>query len=334
MLRPLRRPTAALAAALLIPALAACGSSSDSGSATESKASASASDGASSDGLPEVTFEGEVGKSLKATWKSEVEAPAKTTVTTLVKGTGDEVADGDTVSAYLYLGNGSTQKDAFSDYDNGAPESLPNDGQLGDVFAQLFDGATYGSRVVAVTTPSELFGASGAQGNPQLDIGPDDALVVVADLVEKAAVAPTPTDDKAHDASPDTQPSVVVDGDKVTGLDWTGIDEPDLATPVQRVVLTEGTGPEVKASDTVTVNYLGETYQADKPFDESYSGTPLTSPLSGLIQGWSIGLTGVKVGSRVLLQIPPGYGYGAEGSGSSIPGNATLWFVIDVVSVK
>ena len=120
----------------------------------------------------------------------------------------------------------------------------------------------------------------------------------------------------------------------MTGLDWTDVAEPDLATPVQRVVLTEGTGAVVKDSDTVVVNYLGETYQAKEPFDESYSGTPLTSALSGLIQGWSIGLTGVKVGSRVLLQIPPAYGYGAEGSGASIPGNATLWFVIDVVSVK
>lgn len=340
VLRPLRRPTAALAAALLIPALAACGDSGgDSGkdSASDTESSASASAGSSedaTDGLSEVTFEGEVGESLTATWHSEVEAPESTTVTTLVKGTGDEVADGDTVSTYLYLGNGTTQKDAYSDYDNGAPESLPNDGQLGDVFTQLFDGATYSSRVVAVTTPSELFGPSGSSGNEQLGIGADDVLVVVADLVEKAAVAPTPTDDKAHDAPADSQPKVVTEGDKVTGLDWTGVAEPDLATPVQRVVLKEGDGAAVKASDTVVVNYLGETYQAEEPFDESYSGTPLTSALSGLIQGWSIGLTGVKVGSRVLLQIPPAYGYGAEGSGASIPGNSTLWFVIDVVSVE
>jgi peptidylprolyl isomerase len=323
---------AAFAAALLIPALAACGDDSGKDSTSDSKATASTE--AASDGLSEVTFEGDVGESLTATWHSEVEAPESTTVTTLVKGTGDEVADGDTVSTYLYLGNGTTQKDAFSDYDNGAPESLPNDGQLGDVFTQLFDGATYGSRVVAVTTPSELFGASGASGNEQLGIGADDVLVVVADLVEKAAVAPTPTDDQAHDASPDSQPKVVTEGDKVTGLDWTGVDEPDLATPVQRVVLKEGSGAAVKASDTVVVNYFGETYQAKEPFDESYSKTPLTSSLSGLIQGWSIGLTGVKVGSRVLLQIPPAYGYGAEGSGATIPGNSTLWFVIDVVSVK
>lgn len=324
---------------LLIPTLAACGSDSsgsDTASDETTSADASASDDASQDagdGLSEVSFEGEVGESLKATWHSEVAKPDETTVTTLVKGDGEAVAQGDTVSTYLYLGNGSTQEDAFSDYDNGAPESLPNDGQLGDVFTQLFDGATYGSRVVAVTTSEELFGPQGAQGNEQLGIGADDALVVVADIVEKAAVAPTPTDDQAHDADPSTQPKVLTDGDSVTGLDWTGVDEPDLATPVQRVVLKEGDGAAVKASDTVTVDYLGEVYQAEEPFDASYGKEPLTSSLSGLIQGWSIGLTGVKVGSRVLLQIPPAYGYGAEGSGSSIPGNATLWFVIDVKSV-
>jgi peptidylprolyl isomerase len=338
VLRRLRRPAAAL---LLIPVLAACGNSSDSSSdsGTDSKPSASDSasgsdPSASSSELSEVTFEGDVGKSLTATWHSTIDAPASTTVTTLVKGTGDEIADGDTVSAFLYLGDATTKKDAFSDYDNGSPESIPNSEQAGAVFTKVFDGATYGSRVAAVTTPSELFGASGAQGNPQLGIGANDTLVVVADLVEKAAVSPDPADDKAHDASPGTQPQVVVQGDKVTGLDWTGIAEPDLSAPVQRIVLKEGTGPEVKASDTVTVNYFGETYQAKDPFDESYSKTPLTSPLSGLIQGWSIGLTGVKVGSRVLLQIPPAYGYGAEGSGDTIPGNATLWFVIDVISVK
>ncbi|MDX6372502.1 MAG: peptidylprolyl isomerase, partial [Nocardioidaceae bacterium] len=231
----------------------------------------------------------------------------------------------------LYLGDGTTKKDAYSDYTNGSPESIPVNNQLSDLFTKLLADATYGSRVVAVTTASELFGSS---GNTQLGIGVDDSLVVVADLVEKAAVSPTPADDAVHDVSPGTQPQVVLKNDSPTGLDWTGIAEPSPTTPVQRVILKEGTGPAVKASDTVTMNYLGETYQAKTPFDESYTKTPLTSALSGLIQGWTIGLTGVKVGSRVLLQIPPSYGYGAEGSGSTIPGNATLWFVIDVLKVK
>ena len=330
MLRRIRRPAAALTAVLLIPALAACGDSSDKDSASDDKpkASASASDTAE---LKEVTFTGEVGESLTSEWHSAVEAPDSTTITTLVAGDGEKIADGDTVSTYLYLGDGTAKTDAYSDYTNGAPESIPVDGQLGEVFTQLFADATYGSRVAAVTTATELFGA---EGNSQLGIEATDSLVIVADLVEKAEVAPTPTDDAVHDVSPSEQPSVVEKKGSPTGLDWTGIEEPALDTPVQRVILKEGTGAVVKASDTVTVNYLGETYKAESPFDESYTSKPLTSALSGLIQGWSIGLTGVKVGSRVLLQIPPGYGYGAEGSGDSIPGNSTLWFVIDVVKVK
>jgi peptidylprolyl isomerase len=321
-------------AVLLVPALAACGGgdgkASDKSSESPSK-EASSSTGTTGE-LEEVTFTGDVGKSLTATWHSTVEQPGSTTVTTLVKGDGEAIADGDTVNTYLWLGNGTTKKEAYSDYTNGAPEVLPNNGQLGDVFTKLFADATYGSRVVAVTTPTELLGPSAS--NNQLGIGADDSLVVVVDFVEKADVSPNPADDQAHDASPGDQPKVVEKDGKPTGLDWAGISEPAPDTPVQRLVLKEGTGPAVKSSDTVTVNYLGETYKATKPFDESYTAQPLTSALSGLIQGWSIGLDGVKVGSRVLLQIPPAYGYGAQGSGSSIPGNATLWFVIDVVSVK
>jgi peptidylprolyl isomerase len=329
VLRRSRRPAAALCAALLLPALAACGGESGKAADTDSKsASAEPSASASTGELSEVSFGGEVGKSLTATWHSTVEAPESTTVTTLVAGSGEPIADGDTVSTYLWVGDGTTQKDVYSDYDNGAAQSIPNDEHLDPVFSELLSGSTYGSRVVAVTTASELFG-----GDNQLGVGADDTLVIVADMVEKEETSPTPPDDSAHDASPATQPTVVEKNGSPTGLDFSGVTEPAPDTPVQRVVLQEGTGAAVKASDTVTVNYLGSTYDAGSPFDESYSGTPLTSPLTGLIQGWSIGLTGVKVGSRVLLQIPPAFGYGAQGSGESIPGNATLWFVIDVLKV-
>jgi peptidylprolyl isomerase len=335
--RPRRRLAAASCVAILLPALAACGG--DSGNDTdraddaESSSSVDTSDDAGAAGeLSEVSFTGEVGESITAEWSSAVELPETTTVTTLVEGSGEAIADGDTVVTYLWVGNGTTQEDVYSGYDNGAPESIPNDEQAGPVFSQLLSDATYGSRVAAVTTATELFGPS-AEQNP-LGVGVDESLVVVADLVEKEAVSPTPTDDKAQDASPESQPKVVEEGGEPTGLDFSGIEEPALDAPVQRVVLERGTGPAVKPSDTVVVDYLGATYGATSPFDESYSGEPLTSALSGLIQGWSIGLTGVEVGSRVLLQIPPAFGYGAQGSGESIPGNSTLWFVIDVREVQ
>ena len=319
-----------MCAALLLPVLAACGDGGASSDADDTGSTSESSSGAATGELSEVSFSGDVGESLEATWHSKVDAPKSTTVTTLVEGSGDAIADGDTVSTYVWVGNGSTKKDVFSDYDNGAPESIPNDEQVGEVFNQLFEGATYGSRVAAVTTAKELLGASAE--NNQLGIGAEDTVVIVADFVEKQAVAPTPTDDKVHDTDPSTQPTVVEKDGEPTGLDFSGIDEPALDTPVQRVIIKEGTGAALKSSDVVKVNYLGSTYDADSPFDESFSGEPLTSSLSGLIQGWSIGLTGVKIGSRVLLQIPPAYGYGSQGSGS-IPPNATLWFVIDVLGV-
>ncbi|WP_141014985.1 FKBP-type peptidyl-prolyl cis-trans isomerase [Nocardioides sambongensis] len=332
MHRRLRRTTALLSAAVLATALAACGDSDSDAAKDDTGSESSPASGEGS--LAEVTFSGEVGDGISAEWAESVALPEETTTTTLVAGDGEEVAEGDTVMVYLWVGNGTSQKELYSDYDNGAPEAIPFEPtQVAEAFTALFEGQTYGSRVAVVADPTALFGDQ-VEGN-SLGIGAEDSVVVVGDLIEKQATSPEPTDDKAHDADPSTQPSVVEEGGAPTGLDFSGIEEPELDTPVQRVVLEEGDGAAVKDSDTVVVNYLGSTYDADAPFDESFSrGEPLTSPLSGLIPGWTIGLTGVKVGSRVLLQIPPAYGYGAAGSGTSIPGNSTLWFLIDVVEVQ
>lgn len=321
MLRRLRRPAALIPLLLLVPVLAACGGGSKNDDSSSS-----------SGGLDAVSIKGDVGKSLSATWHSKVKTPKTTSVKTLVKGSGEKIASGDTVSMYLWIGDGTTKKTAYSDYKNGAPESIPNNGQVSGVLDKLFENATYGSRVAAVTTPTALLGSSSSSS--QLGIGANDSLVVVADMVKKAAVSPTPSDSKAHDVSPSKLPKVQLKSGKPSGLDWSGIAKPSLKTPVQRVVLKKGKGATVKATDTVTVNYLGETYKAKSPFESSFTGQPFTQPLGSLIPGWKIGIAGLKVGSRVLLQIPPAFAYGAQGSGAKIPGNATLWFVIDVVKAQ
>ena len=321
MLRGLRRPASALALLLLVvPVLAACGSN------TKKEPSSSKGD------LSGISLTGEVGKGITAKWHKAIAKPKTSTVKTLVKGSGDKITSGDTVSTYVWIGDGTTKKVAFSDYKNGAAEPIPNNGQVSPVFDKLFKDATYGSRVATVTTPAELLGS--ASSGSQLGIGANDSIVLVADFVKKAPVSPTPSDDKAHDVSPKTMPKVVLKKGKPAGLSWAGIKQPSLTTPVRRVILKKGHGAAVKVSDTLTVNYLGEAYKATKPFGESYSQSPMTQPLANLVQGWKIGLAGVKVGSRVLLEIPPAFGYGAQGSGSAIPGNATLWFVIDVVKAK
>ena len=328
MTRHVRRYAAALLPVLMIPTLAACGSGSSS-----SNSSSSGSGSATAAGLSQVSFTGDVGKSVTAKWKSTVPFPKTSSVKTLVKGTGDKIASNDTVSTYLWIGDGTTKKSVYSDYQNGQAEPLPNNGQMGPVFDKIFSGQTYGSRVVAVTDAADLLGSASA--GAQMGIGAKDSLVVVADLVKKAPTSPTPSDDKAHDVSPSKLPKVVLKKGQPAGFNWKGVAKPSLTTPVQRAVLKQGKGAKVKATSTVTVNYLGEVYDAKTPFDESYSkGKTFSSPLNQLVKGWAIGLQGVRVGSRVLLQMPPAYGYGAQGSGSDIPANATLWFVIDVVKAK
>ena len=156
VLRRLPPPGGRPCAVLLVPALAACGG--ESGKADDQASRESSADGSDALRAPpgeleEVSFSGEVGEGITATWNSAVEAPEETTVTTLVKGDGEAVADGDTVSTYLYVGNGTSQEDLYNDYDNGRPSRSPTTDEVERRCSQqIFDGATYGSRVVAVTT--------------------------------------------------------------------------------------------------------------------------------------------------------------------------------------
>lgn len=106
----------------------------------------------------------------------------------------------------------------------------------------------------------------------------------------------------------------------------------------QVVVVSEGTGPVVRAGDQLTVHYLGETWRGGSVFDQSYDrGSPVTFPIGvgGLIPGWDEGLVGKKVGSRVLLVLPPDKGYGASGNPqAAIEPTDTLVFVVDLVAAK
>ena len=135
---------------------------------------------------------------------------------------------------------------------------------------------------------------------------------------------------------PADAPTVVEEDGDVTGLDFT--DAP--AKPpkkLQVIPLIEGDGAEVAKGDQLTVDYFGAVWGETKPFDDSYSrGEPTEFGLTkgGLIDGWVEGLPGVKVGSRVMLVIPPEQGYGKEGQPPTIPGNATLVFVIDVLGAN
>lgn len=100
--------------------------------------------------------------------------------------------------------------------------------------------------------------------------------------------------------------------------------------------LEVGTGEEAQEGQTVAVHYTGWLTDGTK-FDSSVDrGTPFEFPLGGgrVIQGWDVGVLGMKVGGKRKLTIPPEMGYGARGAGGVIPANATLVFDVELLGVK
>ena len=114
------------------------------------------------------------------------------------------------------------------------------------------------------------------------------------------------------------------------------VPEGDPPKELQVEDLEEGEGDEVKEGDTVSVHYVGVDFKSGEEFDNSYDrGQPFTFQVGQgeVIQGWEEGLIGMKVGGRRQLVIPPKMAYGKRGAPPAIGRNATLVFVVDLISI-
>jgi FKBP-type peptidyl-prolyl cis-trans isomerase len=97
----------------------------------------------------------------------------------------------------------------------------------------------------------------------------------------------------------------------------------------------KGSGPDSKIGDKVTVNYTG-TLENGTVFDSSIPrGEPFSFTLGEgrVIQGWELGVLGMKVGEKRRLMISPELGYGDADLGS-IPPNSTLIFDVELVAIN
>ncbi len=113
---------------------------------------------------------------------------------------------------------------------------------------------------------------------------------------------------------------------------------PSGAAPTTLVTkeIIKGTGPVATAGETVTVNYVGVLYHGGKIFDASWNRKEPFSFTLGkgqVIKGWDEGVAGMHVGGRRELIIPSALAYGTRGSPPTIPANAPLIFVVDLLGV-
>jgi peptidylprolyl isomerase len=135
--------------------------------------------------------------------------------------------------------------------------------------------------------------------------------------------AGSPPAESSGDASNRSKPEVTVPD----GAPSKKLEETDLI---------EGTGPEAKSGDKVSVQYVGFGYESGEEFDSSWSrNEPFSFTLAAgeVIPGWDEGIEGMKVGGQRELIIPPELAYGEAGAPPAIGPNETLVFVVDLLEV-
>lgn len=105
------------------------------------------------------------------------------------------------------------------------------------------------------------------------------------------------------------------------------------ASGLQYEVITEGTGKQPKASDTVRCHYEG-TLLDGTVFDSSYKrNEPCDFGLRQVIAGWTEGVQLMKEGAKYRFYIPYNLAYGENGAGASIPPYAALIFDVELIKV-
>lgn len=113
---------------------------------------------------------------------------------------------------------------------------------------------------------------------------------------------------------------------------------PSANVPYSTTDLRVGTGAEATSGRPVVVNYTGWLYSATAANNKGTqfdAGTfPFVAGSNQAIAGFSRAVVGMRVGGLRRVVIPPELGYGAAGSPPRIPGNATLLFEIELVSVQ
>jgi peptidylprolyl isomerase len=192
-----------------------------------------------------------------------------------------------------------------------------------------------------------IVGLASCTGEGEGEPTPSDSGAVIDDPSAAPSDTPTetPTDEPSVDPSadpsaspePTIDPSSTLDAITVTGEPG---EKPTVTVPApwaidksRNRVLTYGSGNTVPSAGLIKVHYIGINGRTGESFDNSYdSGAPLVFNINQVVAGFTKGLVGQRVGSRVLLAMPGSEGYdGSDMTASGIEEGDTLIFVADII---
>ncbi|MER6954639.1 MULTISPECIES: FKBP-type peptidyl-prolyl cis-trans isomerase [unclassified Streptomyces] len=315
--------------------LSACGDEKSDSSKVSDGASPSASDTSAApapkivDGpLPAITAGVKFGEKPTIA-KGTGEPSDQLAVKTVIAGGGKPVAENDYIQAD-YLGQiWASAKVLDNSYDRKVPlVTQIAQGTTLDGWRYALTGKKTGSRVLFSVPPTWGFGK---EGNSQVGVTGTDTLVFVFDIKGTFNAKSSAEGETVAQKDADL-PKVGTNTDgKAPSIE---IPKADPPTKLVANYVIEGDGAAVAADDSVLVQYKGVVWDTGKEFDSTYGRSQLTSfSLQQVVKGWAQGLTGKKVGSRVVIVVPPSLGYGdSPPSGSGIEKDSTMVFSVDILA--
>ena len=260
---------------------------------------------------------------------------AEPTVKVVAEGTGDTVKANQIANISVLALNGadgSTLEDTFPS----EPEPLELNDDLktnSAVIYNAFVGAKVGSSI-ALAVPGQKSApaaspspSTGATPAPSTPASPTQLLIIK--VLSAADATPALDKPQGETVTPPAGLPTVTEKDGKPEINVEGAAAP---TALVSQDLIKGTGATVKETDTLTVNYVGVNLVGGTKFDSSFDrGEPASFGLNQVIKGWTEGLAGKTVGSRVLLVIPKDLAYGDAGQGEA---KGDLVFVVDILGAK
>jgi len=240
----------------------------------------------------------------------------------VVEGDGDDVMPGDLVSLRYQLIDATTNE-VLSTSERGP------DGVLSALLAvqqpqQIVDPTQ--STVFTVAAECLPIGSSVVLTLPAAQEGMNPSVLYV-ETIEQLPTTASGSDVDATEGMP------VVELDDA-GSPTITIPDADAPTETEVAVLKQGDGAVVGAGDLVTVQYRGVKWSDGSEFDSSWSrdAAPSQFPTSGVVPGFKMALEGQKVGSQVVVAMPPKDGYGEGETNDTDLTGETLVFVVDILA--
>jgi hypothetical protein len=232
--------------------------------------------------------------------------------TVLIEGDGDALADGDVVDATFNIFSGADGELLSSE----EAQVVNSEEMLLPWALDTLACSSIGDRVAAVAPVSEILDPAVAEG---FSLAQSDSLVLVFDLIalEQGCEAVVPRDEN--------YPEVEL-GDGSSEPLITIPECMEAPTELEIDVLVEGDGPVVAENQQIMTNYVGVDWDGAERFDGNWSETGIefsTAP-GALIAGFTQAMVGQKVGSTILVTMPPELGYND---------GMTRTFVLELVSV-